>query len=275
VRMKSIIRVAKEGVIRHWRRIFLSTLSIALFVIVWQAYAWYLNANDPGYAGFIPYPGETAEAFIDSFVTEDPTGLLMTDHIFASLKRISLGFLLAFAIALPAGLLMGSNRICEALGMPIVEIFRPIPPLAWIPIFLVVLGHLWGPVAIVFLGIFFPILFNVMLGVKRVDPLLIDAARTLGAGRRHMFFKVVLPFTTPYVMTGIKVGLGIGWMCIVAAEMVGQYGGGVGYYIWNRGEFGHYDYVFAGIAIIAILGILTTGVASQVERRLYIWMGMK
>jgi ABC-type nitrate/sulfonate/bicarbonate transport system permease component len=127
----------------------------------------------------------------------------------------------------------------------------------------------------VFLGIFFPVLFNVILGVKSVDPLLIDAAKTLGAKRTHLFFKVILPFTTPYLMTGIKVGLGVGWMCIVAAEMVGRYGGGVGYYILARTEAGLYDYVFAGIAMIAILGILTTGVASQVERRLHRWMGMK
>jgi ABC-type nitrate/sulfonate/bicarbonate transport system permease component len=273
--MKSFIQLTKNAVEENWRRLILGALSIAVFVGAWHAYSWYLNANDYGYAAYVPYPSEVAEAFLDSFANPDTTGLLMTDHILASLKRIFLGFALAFAIALPSGLLIGSYLTAESLGMPIVEIFRPIPPLAWIPIFLVVLGHLWGPVAIVFLGIFFPILFNVILGVKRIDPILIDAAKTLGAGRQHLFFKVVLPFTTPYLMTGIKVGLGIGWMCIVAAEMVGQYGGGVGYYIWARNEAGVYDYVFAGIAMIAILGILTTGVASHIERRLYTWMGMK
>ncbi len=273
--MKSLIRLARGAMERNWRRTLLACVSLFVFVGAWQMYSWHLNASDAGYKAYVPYPGEVAEAFIDSFQNPDTTGLLMTDHIMASLERIFLGFVLAFALAVPAGMLMGSYRTAEGLGMPIVEIFRPIPPLAWIPLFIVVLGHLWGPVAIVFLGIFFPILFNVMLGVKRVDPTLIDAAKTLGAKKRQMFFKVVLPFTTPYLMTGIKVGLGIGWMCIVAAEMVGQYGGGVGYYIWARNEAGVYDYVFAGIAMIAILGILTTGVASQVERRLYAWMGMK
>lgn len=273
--MKSAVELIKGAMEKNWRRVLLGAISLAIFVGVWQTYSWYINANDAGYAAYVPYPREVAEAFLDSFVTPDTSGLLMTDHIIASLKRISLGFAMAFAVALPAGLMMGSYRSAEGLGMPIVEIFRPIPPLAWIPIFLVVLGHLWGPVVIVFLGIFFPILFNVMLGVRRVDPLLIDAAKTLGAKRQHLFFKVILPYTTPYLMTGIKVGLGIGWMCIVAAEMVGQYGGGVGYYIWARNEVGVYDYVFAGVAMIALLGILTTGVASQVERRLHIWMGMK
>lgn len=243
--------------------------------MAWQMYVSYINANSLGYDQYVPYPGEVAEAFVDSFRTPDPTGLLMTEHIFASLKRIFFGFVLAFSIAVPAGLLMGSYSTAEGLGMPIVEIFRPIPPLAWVPLLIIVLGHLLGPIVVVFLGIFFPILFNVMLGVKSVDPVLMDAAKTLGARRKHLFFKVVLPFTTPYLMTGIKVGLGIGWMCIVAAEMIGQYGGGVGYYIWARAEAGWYDYVFAGIVMIAILGVMTTGVASQIERRLYSWMGMK
>ena len=274
--MQSLVKLAKGVVVRNWRQILLVAISLTVFISAWQLYSWYLNANEPGYAAYVPYPREVAEAFVDSFVTPAETdGLVMSDHIVASLKRIFMGFVIALSIAVPAGLLMGSYLTAEGLGMPIVEIFRPIPPLAWIPLFLVVLGYIRGPAAIVFLGIFFPILFNVMLGVKRVDPILIDAAKTLGSKRQHLFIKVILPYTTPYLMTGIKVGLGIGWMCIVAAEMVGRYGGGVGFYIWDRSEIGHWDYVFAGIAMIAILGILTTGVASQVERRLYAWMGMK
>lgn len=273
--MKPISKMATETLQRNSRRILLAGISLTVFVLAWQMYVWYINVNDAGYVGYIPYPGEVAEAFVDSFQEPDPTGLLMADHIFASLKRIFFGFLLAFSIAVPAGLLMGSYSTAEGLGMPIVEIFRPIPPLAWVPILIIVLGHFLGPIVIVFLGIFFPVLYNVMLGVKSVDPVLMDAAKTLGARREQLFYKVVLPFTTPYLMTGIKVGLGIGWMCIVAAEMIGQYGGGVGYYIWARSESGLFDYAFAGIVMIAILGILTTGIASQVERRLYSWMGMK
>ncbi len=274
--MESYAKVLKAAVATSWKRILFGAISLSLFVLAWHAYSEYLNVNDIGFAKYIPYPAEVAEAFFDSFVTPDPAmQLFMGEHIVASLNRVFLGFCLSLLIALPAGLLMGSSRSAEYLGMPIVEVFRPIPPLAWIPIFLVVFGYLWGPVAIVFLGIFFPILFNVMLGVSSVDPSLIDAARTLGAKRHHIFMKVMLPFTVPYLMTGIKVGLGIGWMCIVAAEMVGRYGGGVGYYIWSSNEAGRYAYMFAGMVVIAILGVLTTGVAGQVEKRLYRWMGMK
>ncbi|UCE91940.1 MAG: ABC transporter permease [Methanobacteriota archaeon] len=273
--MQSLFELARDAISRNWKRALLAIVSVAVFVVAWNLYSSYLDANLSGYREYVPAPAEVVEAFIDSFQTPGTTGLLMTDHIFASLKRVFLGFVLALALAVPSGLLMGRYPVAEGLGMPIVEIFRPIPPIAWIPVFSVVLGYLWGPIAIVFLGIFFPVLYNIMLGVKSVDPLLVDAAKTLGAERKHIFFKVILPFTTPYLMTGIKVGLGIGWMCIVAAEMVGAYGGGVGFYIWDTAESKLFDYAYAGIAVIAILGILTTGVASQVERRLYAWMGMK
>jgi NitT/TauT family transport system permease protein len=123
---------------------------------------------------------------------------------------------------------------------------------------------------------FFPILLNVTFGARSVDPVLIDVARTLGAGRREVFVKVVLPFTLPYMMTGIKIGLGIGWMCIVAAEMLGAVGGGVGYYIWNMAnQYGMYDKMYAGMLVIGLLSVLTTGVAALFERRLTRWMGMK
>jgi len=260
----------------NWKQYVLAVVSVAVFVAAWHLYASYLHENDVGYKGYIPYPLDVAEALIDSFLHENPgTGLTMSDHIGASLERILLGFVIAMAIAVPLGLLMGTFRTVDAVGMPIVEMIRPIPPLAWIPIFIVVLGMLWGPVAIVALGIFFPVLLNVMFGVRSVEPTLMDAAKTLGADRGQMFLKVVLPFTTPYLMTGVKVGLGIGWMCIVAAEMVGNYGGGVGWLIKDSNDTGSYEVMYAGMIVIGLLGILTTGVAGIMEARLSRWMGMK
>lgn len=260
----------------NWKQYVLTVVSIAVFVAAWQLYSTYLHDNDVGYKGYIPYPIDVAKAFYQSFTTQDPiTGLTMMDHVVASLERIVYGFAFALAVAVPLGLLMGTFRTVNALGRPVVEVIRPIPPLAWIPIFVVVLGSLWGPVGIVFLGIFFPVLLNVMFGVRSVDPTLMDAARTLGAGRGRLFMKVVLPFTLPYLMTGIKVGLGIGWMCIVAAEMVGNYGGGIGWFINNMASRGQFEFMFAGMIMIGLLGTLTTGMAGMFEGRLSRWMGMK
>lgn len=271
-----MVKRLKKGISENWKQVVLALVSLTIFVLAWHVYSAYLHENDVGYKGYVPYPMDVARALFKSFTAEDPiTNLIMWDHIAASLERIVYGFVLALAIAVPLGLLMGTFRTADALGRPIVELIRPIPPLAWIPVFIVVLGVLWGPVAIVFLGIFFPVLLNVIFGVRSVDPILIDAARTLGTGRNQLFLKVVLPFTIPYLMTGIKVGLGIGWMCIVAAEMVGNYGGGVGFFINDMALRGQFDFMFAGMIVIGMLGIFTTGVASMIEGRLSKWAGMK
>ncbi|MBE0518328.1 MAG: ABC transporter permease [Thermoplasmata archaeon] len=274
--MENILSQITKMLRENGKTIVLGLLSICVFILAWHTLAWYLKDTGSSVAYLMPYPAEVAEAFIDSFMSRDPaTHLYMHDHIISSLKRIVLGFMLALVIALPAGMLMGAMKGAEAIGKPIVEIFRPIPPLAWIPLSMLMFGIIWGPIWIVFLGIFFPILLSVMFGVRSVDTVLIDAAKTLGARRTDVFTKVILPYTLPYLMTGIKVGLGIGWMCIVAAEMMGAVGGGVGYYIWASSTVGRYEYMYAGMAVIGLVSVLTTGIAGQIERRVYKWMGMK
>lgn len=281
--MADIYERLHKIMVDNWRAVVLGLISALAFLLIWQAYAGYLHGTwlfhrtkPAGIADFIPYPGAVIAAFFESFVHRDPASqLYMTSHILASLKRVFLGFIIALGLAVPVGLLMGRSMGAAAAGRPIVELFRPIPPLAWIPLFLVMLGLAWGPVGIVFLGIFFPILLNVIFGARSVDVVITDAARTLGARSRDIFIKVVLPFTLPYLMTGIKVGLGIGWMCIVAAEMLGNVGGGVGYYIFAMLPLGRIDLMYAGMLVIGLLSVLTTGVAGVIERWVYRWMGMK
>lgn len=282
--MDSIAKTLSKAIITNWLRIILGVMSLETFLILWSLYSGWLFgdwifSNRPlsTSAEFLPYPWDVLSAFAQSFTVRDPvSNLYMTSHMYASLKRIFFGFVLAFCLAVPLGLLMGRSKNADAVGKPILELFRPIPPLAWAPLFLIALKFFWGPVVIVFLGVFFPILLNVILGAKSVDPMLIDAARALGARRRDVFAKVVLPSTLPYIMTGVTVGLGVGWMCIVAAEMLGAVGGGVGYYIYNMVyQAGMYDKVYAGMAVIGLLSVLTTGVAALFERRLTRWMGMK
>ncbi|HSA35777.1 MAG TPA: ABC transporter permease, partial [Methanomassiliicoccales archaeon] len=181
-------------------------------------------------------------------------------------KRFVLGFVLALALAIPLGLAMGYSKIFELLAKPVVEVFRPIPPIAWVPLFILVFAYFWGPIMVIFVGVLFPLLSNIYFGVKSVDPILLDAARTQGASRFQIFTKVVFPYTIPFLMTGIRIGMGIGWMCIVAAEMIGVQGGGLGYYILTMAlTLGLYDQMFAGLIVVAILGLLTTGIMQYLE----------
>lgn len=244
-------------------------ISLVGFIVVWWIGSIVLNK------AYLPPPPEVLDAFIKAFEEDPATNLPMTQQVFASLGRFVAGFALALIVAVPLGLAMGYSRVFDGLGKPIVEVLRPIPPIAWVPLFFVAFGLILGPIMIVFLGAFFPILSNVVFGVKSVEPTLMDAAKTLGASRTTIFTKVVFPYTIPYMMTGVTIGLGIAWMCIVAAEMIGARGGGIGAVILRNGDIGLYEYMFAGMVMIAILGIVTTGASKLIERRVSIWMGMK
>jgi ABC-type nitrate/sulfonate/bicarbonate transport system permease component len=251
------------------RDLVLGIIALVAFIAIWQFLSTQWNT------AYLPPPGSVYNAFIDSFVHTDPSlKVTMWKNIESSMDRFAIGFVLAMLAAIPLGLLIGTSKIGEGLARPIVEIFRPIPPIAWVPFFFIVFGAVWYPILIVFIGVFFPLLSNIVFGVKSVETQLIDAARTLGAKRRHLFVKVILPYSVPFIMAGITIGLGIGWMCIVAAEFFGTSGGGVGTYIITQSSLGRYDYMFAGMAVIAILGMLTVGSARILEKYVSKWMGV-
>lgn len=264
---KKWMKISETGT---FRILWITPLSLAGFLIVWWLFSIIINR------AYLPGPYEVFQAFVDSFRTPAPSlGITMGDNIASSLQRFLLGFVLAFCVAVPLGLMMGFFRTAETVAKPVIEVFRPIPPIAWVPVFLLIFKLFWGPVMVIFIGVFFPLLSNVIFGVKSVDPTLIDAARTLGADRIRLFTKVIFPSTVPFLMTGITIGLGIGWMCIVAAEMIGAVGGGVGYYIYFMEQLGKYEYMYAGMVVIAILGILTVGISRYIEQYLSRLMGMK
>ncbi|QLH75020.1 MAG: ABC transporter permease [Methanomassiliicoccales archaeon] len=245
-------------------------VSLTIFLVVWEIGSVLLDTT------YLPSPLVVWDALVDSFQNPDPaSGVDMWQNIGASLRRFVIGFCMALGIAVPLGLIMGFSKWIGALGKPVVEVFRPIPPIAWVPFLFVVMGMVWGPIIAIFIGVFFPVLSNVIFGVKSVDPQLIDAGKTLGASKSDIFAKVVFPYTIPFLMTGIRIGLGIGWMCIVAAEMIGAKGGGVGLYILNQANIGRYEYMFAGMVVIAVLGLVTTEAAFYIENKVSKWMGAR
>jgi NitT/TauT family transport system permease protein len=121
----------------------------------------------------------------------------------------------------------------------------------------------------------FPLLTNTIFGVKKIEPSLIDAAKTLGANKMQTFYKVMFPCTVPYIMNGVKIGLGIGWMCIIAAEMITQYNGGLGFFIISNSNTGNWANAFVGIILISILGLLTIGLAERAHNIITKRMGME
>ena len=244
-----------------WRNLLFGFASIVIFIVAWYFVAIWQDTL------YLPGPAKVWDALVSSFTEEDAIfGTTMTQNIWASLKRFGVGYLIAFVIGVPLGLLMGFSRLFEIFTKPIVEVLRPIPPIAWVPILFVVFSYVWGPVLAITLGAVFPIITSVSFGVKSVDPIYYDAAKTQGASRFQIFSKVVVPFTLPYMMTGVRIGLGVAWMCIVASEMIMAIGGGVGYYIWYYASNGPYEFAYAGIIVLAVLGLVTVGLAEYIEK---------
>lgn len=199
-----------------------------------------------------------------------PPDFYLHNHILFSLRLVSTGFFLALACAVPLGILLGASRMARALLSPLFEFLRPVPPLAWIPISMLWFG-IGFPSAcfIIFLGAFFPILVNTTAGVADVPKGLIGAAEILGADRVSLWRKVLLPASLPNILTGIRLGMGIAWMTLVAAEFTGvQEGYGLGYMIMTARDLQRLDLILAGMAVIGLIGIAIERILCYLSRLL-------
>jgi NitT/TauT family transport system permease protein len=189
------------------------------------------------------------------------------DHIGASLYRVAAGFLLAMAIGIPLGLFMGWKAMAYTALNPVVQVLRPISPIAWIPI-----AILWfgvgdvAPIFLIFLSAVFPTVVQTAAGVHTIEPQYLRAARNFGISRARLFFHVVIPAVLPQIIIGMRVSLGISWLVVVAAEMV-TLRSGLGYMIIDARNAGNrYDLVVAGMVIIGIAGLLLDLGMRRLER---------
>lgn len=229
-------------------RVFPYLAAMLAVVLVWKFVVVLTNPSP----AVLPSPERTARTLYELFAS----GTIFRD-IGASLGRVLTAWVLAAAVAIPLGLLQGTRPALARLMEPLVELFRPISPLAWIP-----MAILWfgigeaGKVFIIFIATFFPILLNTVAGVKAVDPVLVRAGRVLGCNSdARLFWQVILPAAMPAILVGLRISFGIGWAAIIAAELVAA-NKGLGYLIANGMEILRSDQVLAGMVIIALLGIL-------------------
>jgi ABC-type nitrate/sulfonate/bicarbonate transport system permease component len=257
----------------RWRLRLLRTLLmlpnfITLFVVLiaWQfASKVWLPRIDPQMAVLMPAPSTIAVTAAGMIVSGE-----LFHHLMASLKREAVAFLFA-SIAIPLGIMMGWWRVVYDQVNPIMEILRPIPPLAWIP-----LSILWFGIGdeqnefIIFLGIFFPILINTIVGVKNIDPILVRAARSLGASERRLLMRIVFVGALPQIITGVRIGLGVGWMALVAAELVGA-NSGLGFVINDARSMLRTDIIIVGMLAIGLIGLLIDTAILVLGRRLLPW----
>jgi NitT/TauT family transport system permease protein len=191
--------------------------------------------------------------------------------LWSSLQRVLTGFAIAILLAVPLGVLMGASQLAYDFVNPSIQILRPIPPIAWIPLAMLWFG-LGDPPAyfLIFLGAFFPILINTISGVRNVDSIYIRAAQNLGAKRLALFWRIILPAATPQILTGIRVGLGIAFICVIIAEMIAVQSG-LGFRILEAREYSYTDKVIAGMFTIGLLGLALDSIITRINGYLLRW----
>lgn len=239
------------------------------FLAVWQL----LSMTGILPSNRLPSPFEIILALKELLMFGLPQGKVLFYHCLFSLVRVLGGFLAAAAVAIPFGIVLGRSKRLHEMVIPIIEIIRPIPPLAWIPLSILWFGiGFKSAVFIIFLGCFFPIVLSTISGVLSVDKVLIDAAKTLGAQEREIFYKVLLPGSFPSIYTGLRIAMGIGWMTLVAAEFTGVKSGyGVGYMIMTARDIQRPDYILAGMVTIGLIGFLLDLLLRLCERKSLKW----
>lgn len=234
---------------------------------------WWASTRGSGYR-LIPAPGEVGLALWDlgvGGINDDAfSGMLLT-HVVASASRVYGAFLLAAAIALPLGLAIGRVWLARALLDPMLQVLRPVPVTAWLPLSMIVFGL--GPRSAFFLvalGAFYPILINTVFGVRSVEPRLFEAAAMLGTTPAAMFARVVLPASLPGIFTGLRLGLGLSWVVIVVGEMTGVETG-LGAMIMDARQLSRTEIVIAGMVTIGAIGYLSDQAVLRLGRRVLRW----
>lgn len=214
---------------------------------------------------------EVVDAFIRLSTEGDSSGFLLIDHVAQSVFIVTVGFCVVAITAIPLGIAIGRYRVVDSILGPVVEAMRPIPPIAWIPLSLLIFASLlYSQIFIIWVGAFFPILINTTTGVKRTEPVHVDVSKTFGASESKILSSVVIPSAAPEIFAGMRIGFGIGWMCLVAAEMIGS-NKGLGYLIWTMQQVGWTGAVISSMLVIGVIGFAVSFFLLLIERRLLRW----
>lgn len=258
-------RAKKERVGYRLKTAGLFLVFFAVFILLWQLAT---AGFDDG--GLAPTPAASWERLVEvlsgAFIHNPPNEVGIFFHLLASLQRVLLGFGLAALIAIPLGLLLGTSRVINDSLDPFIQVLRPVSPLAWLPIGLAVLRDAeWTAVFVIFMASLWLILINTIDGVRRVNPLYLDLARTLESTSANRTLKVLLPASLPGIVTGLRTALSTAWLVIVAAEMiVGNRG--MGTFVWTEWNAMNIDSIVVAILIIGVAGFALDRSVAQLHR---------
>jgi len=227
-------------------------LGIALVVLVWQMIAL-RNDNFPTPLATLQ---QALVLFADPFYRNSPNDQGIGWNVLASLKRVALGFGLAALIGIPLGFLIGRVRFVGGMFGPIISLLKPVSPLAWLPIGLLVFKSA-NPAAIwsIFICSIWPMIINTAVGVQRVPQDYMNVARVLNLSEWKILTKILLPSALPYILTGVRLAIGTAWLVIVAAEMLTG-GVGIGFWVWDEWNNLNVAHIIIAIVVIGVVGLL-------------------
>jgi taurine transport system permease protein len=221
---------------------------------------------------FLPTPREVYDAAV-SFYRDGYANASMAEHVSASLMRILTAAVIAIALGVPVGLMMGLNRWAKGVFDAPIEFCWPLPPLAYLPLMIIWLGIGEVPkIALLTLAMFAPIALSAQAGVRSVTIERVNAALSLGATRFQLMREIVFPSALPEILTGIRISLGVGWSTLVAAELIAATRG-IGHFIMSASQFLATDFVFVGIGVIALCAFAFSFAMRMIERWLVPWKG--
>ncbi|BBP56743.1 taurine ABC transporter permease TauC [Pseudomonas sp. St316] len=247
---------------------WISGLTLIALLAVW----WAVTASDLIEPLFLPSPAAVLQKGW-LLATSGYMDSTLWQHLAASLERIGLGLLFAVLTAVPVGIAIGANRIARGVLDPLIEFYRPIPPLAYLPLIVIWcgIGEL-SKVLLIYLAIFAPIAIATATGVRTVDRAKLRAAQSLGATRAQLIRHVIVPSALPDILTGIRIGLGVGWSTLVAAELIAATSG-LGFMVQSAAQFLVTDVVVLGILVIALIAFAMEMGLRALQRKLVPWHG--
>lgn len=266
-------RASLADLCRAAGEVFLGRRARACLVPLLLLALWWLGTLGSS-DGLIPSPAAVGVALWDlafGGINDDAFSQMLLTDLIASASRVYGAFLLAAAVALPLGMLIGRLRMVRELLEPSLQLLRPVPVTAWLPLSMIIFGL--GPRSAFFLvalGAFYPILVNTVFAVRSVEPRLFEAAQMLGVSPARLFPKVVLPASLPGMFTGLRLGLGFAWVVIVVGEMTGVQTG-LGAMIMDARQLSRTEIVIAGMAVIGLAGFLSDLAIQALGRRLLAW----
>jgi taurine transport system permease protein len=246
----------------------LSTISVLALLLAWWAIAHFGLVSPL----FVPSPSAVWQSFIET-TTQPYRGHVLFVHLGISLYRVGVAFVAALIVGIPLGLAIGRYWWVDALTQPLINFYRPLPPLAYYTILVIWLGiGDASKMALLFLAAIPALVINTAAGVQAVRREMVDAALSLGADDWQVFVYVIFPATLPYVFTGIRIGLAFTYTTLVAAELVAATSG-IGWMVLDASRFLRSDIIFLGIIIMGITGMLLDYVVVLFQKRFVPWLG--